>query len=180
MGERRIIHYPQKRIIGLYVMYDKDSYHLQNVEYIYMTKANRNQIKQKLMEYGAAECSMYAPETSSDKQMYGNTGKSNFTAYYCDDTSKTTNHSVLIVGWDDNYSASNFNPQCRPFSDGAWLIRNSWGNCNNMGGNVKALSLPFFKKLQTTHLSGFETRKIIFSAPEARSEEHTSELQSRE
>ena len=37
------------------VMYDKDSYHLQNVEYIYMTKANRNQIKQKLMEYGAAE-----------------------------------------------------------------------------------------------------------------------------
>lgn len=59
------------------VMYDKDSYHLQNVEYIYMTKANRNQIKQKLMEYGAAECSMYAPETSSDNQMYGNTGKSN-------------------------------------------------------------------------------------------------------
>lgn len=35
------------------------------------------------------------------------------------------------------------------------------------GGNVTALSLPFFKKLQTTHLSGFETRKIIFSAPEA-------------
>lgn len=116
------------------VMYDKDSYHLQNVEYIYMTKANRNQIKQKLMEYGAAECSMYAPETSSDKQMYGNTGKSNFTAYYCDDTSKTTNHSVLIVGWDDNYSASNFNSKCRPSSDGAWLIRNSWGDCNSMGG----------------------------------------------
>ena len=116
------------------VMYDKDSYHLQNVEYIYMTKANRNQIKQKLMEYGAAECSMYAPETSSDEQMYGNTGKSNFTAYYCDDTSKTTNHSVLIVGWDDNYSASNFNSKCRPSSDGAWLIRNSWGDCNSMGG----------------------------------------------
>lgn len=116
------------------VMYDRDSYHLQNVEYIYMTKANRNQIKQKLMKYGAAECSMYAPETPSDKQMYGNTGKSNFTAYYCDDTSKTTNHSVLIVGWDDNYSASNFNSKCRPSSDGAWLIRNSWGDYNSMGG----------------------------------------------
>lgn len=35
------------------------------------------------------------------------------------------------------------------------------------GGNVTALSLPFFKKLQTTHLSGFETRKIIFDAPNA-------------
>lgn len=116
------------------VMYDKDSYHLQNVEYIYLTKANRNQIKQKLMEYGAAECSMYAPETKSDCETYGNTGKSNFTAYYCDDASMQTNHSVLIVGWDDNYSASNFNSKCRPSSDGAWLIRNSWGNCNSMGG----------------------------------------------
>ena len=36
-----------------------------------------------------------------------------------------------------------------------------------VGGNVTALSLPFFKKLQTTHLSGFETRKIIFNAPNA-------------
>ncbi len=116
------------------VMYDKDSFHLQNVEYIYLTKVNRNQIKQKLMEYGAAECSMYAPETKSDCETYGNTGKSNFTAYYCDDASMRTNHSVLIVGWDDNYSASNFNSKCRPSSDGAWLIRNSWGDCNSMGG----------------------------------------------
>lgn len=115
-------------------MYEKDSYHLQNVNYILMTEENRNEIKQKLMEYGAGECSIYAPETRSDYSNYGNTGNSDFTAYYCDNTSKQTNHSVLIVGWDDNYSRTNFNSKCRPSSDGAWLIRNSWGDCNDMGG----------------------------------------------
>lgn len=46
------------------------------------------------------------------------------------------NHSVAIVGWDDNYSASNFNsfenPKngivSFPENDGAWLAKNSWGS----------------------------------------------------
>jgi hypothetical protein len=35
------------------------------------------------------------------------------------------NHSVLIVGWDDNYSKDNFLNE--PPGDGAWLVKNSWG-----------------------------------------------------
>ena len=34
-------------------------------------------------------------------------------------------HAVLIVGYDDNYSADNF--LSKPPCDGAWLIKNSWG-----------------------------------------------------
>ncbi len=47
--------------------------------------------------------------------------------YYCDDYSMYYGgwHAVNIVGWDDNYSASNFNVD--PGMDGAWLIKNSWG-----------------------------------------------------
>ena len=40
---------------------------------------------------------------------------------------ETTGHAVTIIGWDDKYSRNNFNSNCRPENDGAWLILNSWG-----------------------------------------------------
>lgn len=47
-------------------------------------------------------------------------------------TPKSANHAVTIVGWDDTYSASNFNPDHQqPSGDGAWIVKNSWGASNN-------------------------------------------------
>ncbi len=37
-----------------------------------------------------------------------------------------TNHAIQVVGWDDNYSKSNFKDT--PERDGAWLCKNSWGS----------------------------------------------------
>ena len=36
-------------------------------------------------------------------------------------------HVVTIVGWDDFYSKDNFNPNSKPINNGAWLVKNSWG-----------------------------------------------------
>ena len=36
-------------------------------------------------------------------------------------------HAVTIVGWDDNYSRENFNPNQMPTHDGAYICLNSWG-----------------------------------------------------
>lgn len=36
------------------------------------------------------------------------------------------NHSIVLVGWDDNYSKDNFSESHRPSNNGAWLVRNSW------------------------------------------------------
>lgn len=42
-------------------------------------------------------------------------------------------HSIELVGWDDNYSQSNFKSNCTPNNKGAFLYKNSWGN--NWGDN---------------------------------------------
>lgn len=38
------------------------------------------------------------------------------------------NHAVLIVGYDDDYPASNFVEGHQPEGNGAWLVKNSWGS----------------------------------------------------
>lgn len=54
-------------------------------------------------------------------------------AHY-DNVNDRANHAVAIVGWDDNYSKKNFGYKTPP-TDGAWIIRNSWGkNWGNDGG----------------------------------------------
>ncbi|MBQ6268215.1 MAG: InlB B-repeat-containing protein [Clostridia bacterium] len=44
--------------------------------------------------------------------------------FYCN-VPAFSNHAVTIVGWDDSFSRKHFSP--RPYSDGAWLVKNSWG-----------------------------------------------------
>ncbi len=39
---------------------------------------------------------------------------------------KFANHSVAVVGWDDNFPADNF--RIKPENNGAWLVKNSWGD----------------------------------------------------
>lgn len=51
-------------------------------------------------------------------------------AYYA--KTAETDHMVEIVGWNDEFSSSNF--ATSPESNGAWLVRNSWGNSWGDGG----------------------------------------------
>jgi len=82
-----------------------------------ITSTNRNIIKQRIMDNGAVMASYYNTDSAYYKSSSG-------TCFYTT-SSGTTNHAILIVGWDDNFSKSNFKTQ--PSSNGAWLIRNSWG-----------------------------------------------------
>jgi uncharacterized repeat protein (TIGR02543 family) len=93
-------------------------------------ESEKNTIKQAVLDYGAVSVSLYANNaiTQNNKPDIGSWNAENF-AYYVpatDSAEATPNHAVVIVGWDDNYSKSNFSsPQ--PSSDGAWLCKNSWG-----------------------------------------------------
>ena len=52
-------------------------------------------------------------------------------AQYRNDSTEQT-HGVSLVGWDDNYPASNF--LITPPGNGAWIIKNSWGNASGDKG----------------------------------------------
>ncbi|MCR5067709.1 MAG: S-layer homology domain-containing protein, partial [Erysipelotrichaceae bacterium] len=89
---------------------------------IWMEMSEPDVVKQALLDYGALAVSYYHNDSSSCI----NTTSTGGTAYY-QNSQTGANHAVTLVGWDDNYSRTNFNSRKQPSKNGAWLIKNSWG-----------------------------------------------------
>lgn len=74
--------------------------------------------KRILMDVGPVSLNYYSHGTNTY----------NPDTYACyNSTARRSDHAVLIVGWDDHFSKSNFVSGNQPTHDGAWLVRNSWG-----------------------------------------------------
>lgn len=101
-------------------------YHIQDVIEICASEENIGLVKQMVMEHGAASIGVNADSKFWSKN------KASLYSYFDGKTPPTANHEVLIVGWDDDYSASNFSH--RPKADGAWLCKNSWGEVSGKNG----------------------------------------------
>lgn len=99
------------------IMYKNVEYYLKNA-YTYSLPEDIERLKEAIYTYGAAETSYYSHD------VYYNATTS---AHYCY-ANTTSNHAVTIVGWDDNYSKNNFKGVNKPTSNGAWLVKNSWGS----------------------------------------------------
>ncbi|MGZ4847465.1 MAG: lectin like domain-containing protein, partial [Halobacteriota archaeon] len=89
--------------------------HVQDVYFIpdRVSSTDNANIKTAVMTYGAVYTQMWM-----DSGSYYNSGSH---AYY-DPYTSGVNHGVAIVGWNDNYVASNFAGH-----NGAWIVKNSWG-----------------------------------------------------
>ncbi len=57
------------------------------------------------------------------------------TTIYNDGTSYIAGHAVALIGYDDDFPASNFNNE-KVTQNGAWLCKNSWGTTENNDGMV--------------------------------------------
>lgn len=95
--------------------YQENDYVLDSAK---ITKASdKDSVKQLVMENGAGTIAYY-----SDWRCYDY----NYFSFYNPDASGSeTNHLVSVVGWDDDYPKEKF--YYEPEHDGAWLIKNSWG-----------------------------------------------------
>ena len=95
---------------------------------MYVANINQNnsndQLKELILTYGAASLS-YCDTTNYGRTdgKFGDDGSSYY--YYCPEE-YTSNHAVTVVGWDDSIPASAF--KTAPAGNGAWLIKNSWGD----------------------------------------------------
>lgn len=95
----------------------------------YLSRNDTDAIKRAIMENGGvyAGYATAASCLSTDR-----------TSYFMPQSysGSSINHGVEIVGWDNNYSRSNFNGSVgeKPKKPGAWLARNSYGNYNSLGG----------------------------------------------
>ncbi len=83
-----------------------------------------NQLKQHIQDYGSIYAGLHGADANSSNYSCYN---SDTAAKYCGDESHTSDHAVSIIGWDDNYSRDNFAKDSKPTSNGAWIVRNSWG-----------------------------------------------------
>ncbi len=70
----------------------------------------RDEVKNLIMTHGAVSISYYHESTGMSQSSYYLPSRIAF------------GHSVMLVGWDDDYSGENFTEK------GAWLAKNSWGS----------------------------------------------------
>lgn len=96
--------------------YSADVAHLQQAYWIRFQDVAG--VKAAIRECGSVTMNYYH---SSNYMNY------NTASYFYNGTSTGVNHTITIVGWDDNYPKENFLEGKQPKADGAWLIKNSWG-----------------------------------------------------
>lgn len=84
-------------------------------------------IKELILVYGAVGSGIYFIENGGGYYFNDNNSEN----YYYNGTSASANHSVTIIGWDDNYSADKFSH--KPAGNGAFIVKNSWGLYHNNG-----------------------------------------------
>lgn len=86
---------------------------------------NINQIKYLVSNYGATTICLYMYYTNGwgFKEAGSVNGDASF---YFPQYIGSTNHELSVVGWDDNYPATNFGVTAP--GNGAWLVKNSYGS----------------------------------------------------
>lgn len=109
----------------------RPAWYAQNILFLSGNKGteDRDAIKRAVLTCGGVAASMYFDNGTNASNNGESAYYSSLNAAYCYDGNETgTNHMVLIAGWDNNFDKSKFAGGHQPSSNGAWLVKNSWGS----------------------------------------------------
>ena len=111
--------------------YQNNVAHVTSVRHFF--GSNVDEVKRHIMEYGAGSMGVRVSNTAGTGYHGGvNTSAGTIcwiqsAVAYQDAGFYYADHDVTVVGWDDTFSKENFNQGYRPSSNGAWIVKNSWG-----------------------------------------------------
>lgn len=113
----------------------------------------RKEVKNHIKNYGAIYASIKIASTEEDFN------EEDLKEYFNSETNalyyngeELSDHSIAIVGWDDNYSKDNFAEGNKPEKDGAYIALNSWGN---QWGNNGYFYISYEDVLVEQNMNGF-------------------------
>ena len=97
--------------------------HVQNVYYLPVRQnaLDTAAMKKAIMDYGGVSVGIYWDDSPM------NWDETTASYYLATSTKAYPNHAVTIVGWDDNYDKNNFPLGDMAATNGAWIVKNSWG-----------------------------------------------------
>ena len=116
VNETDCIYSESERPVGDWSNYTNQK-HLTDVHYLLWNSSKTDDLDMKnaVMDYGGVAIAYYATNKYYDPTNY---------SYYCNGET-SSNHEVLLVGWDDAFDKTLFSPDAP--SNGAWIVKNSWG-----------------------------------------------------
>lgn len=100
---------------------------MENGKWVGINQKAINAAKSELMKGHGISVSYHADQSMPGQAAQGTYINTDTWAQYTYDDMKA-DHTVCIVGWDDNYPKENFNAGPQPPEDGAWIVKNSWGS----------------------------------------------------
>ena len=113
-------------------------------------------VKSHLYNYGGVVACTHGDDFKEGTYCNLNTG-----AIYINDPSVLPDHEIVIVGWDDDYSKTNFVSGRQPTNNGAWIVKNSWGDGKYSYQYLKEWAYNLYKNESQFIQAGYDSPSKI-------------------
>ena len=123
-------------------------FYVSDYEDSFITSSRRNRVKKMIMNHGA----VVATIRQDDNALNEKTG-----AFFRGSDTASYDHSIAIVGWDDDYPKEKFKAANRPSAKGAWIIRNSWGT----DWGLKGYAYVSYEEGSLCHGTGYDVEPAL-------------------